>query len=216
MTQALQYTFRLFGPNKGKTMKINGHQFIDGEAKLIGAPQNMGNVLKVLGYYGAFAMGTSEYEAASKMEQEADGASEVQENPESGPSDQDVSDVQPDGGEPSSEASDVGSGDASNSGGDERVRTEGNGHKDTRVPDFSEAHNLKEPEEPKGSVDITLAAAVSKLDPEADSHWTAAGLPKLSAVEESLGRAGVTRKDVEAAMPGWNRDVAMERAVANL
>lgn len=220
MTQALQYTFRLFGPNKGKTMEVSGHQFVNGEARLVGAPQNMGHVLRVLGYYGAFAMGTAEYDAAvareKEQEAEADGADEVHEDAESGASEAPVGDVQPEGGEPSEEGTEDGAGDASDSEGEAGVRPEGDGHEDAGVPDFSEAASLKEPEEPKGDANTALAAAVSKLDPENDAHWTKAGLPALSAVEEAYGRAGVTRKDVEAAMPGWNRDAALEKAVADL
>lgn len=62
-------------------------------------------------------------------------------------------------------------------------------------------------------VDLKLAAAVRSLDCENDDLWTVAGLPKLSAVEEAYGSAGVTREDVEAVLPEWDRDAALTAAL---
>lgn len=53
-----------------------------------------------------------------------------------------------------------------------------------------------------------LAAALRQLDPENDDHWTKLGKPTMSAVEKLFGSAAVTRDEVEAAIPGFNRDVA--------
>jgi hypothetical protein len=50
------------------------------------------------------------------------------------------------------------------------------------------------------------------LDPTNDSHWVMTGAqvgkPKLAVVEEAYGRAGLTRSDLEDALPGYNREVA--------
>ena len=71
--------------------------------------------------------------------------------------------------------------------------------------------------EPLSEGNGEIAAALKKLDPENDDHWvmtgTHKGLPKLFAVEEAYGRAGLTRQDLEAALPGWNRDKALEAAL---
>lgn len=53
-----------------------------------------------------------------------------------------------------------------------------------------------------------LREAVSRLDSKNDTHWTSEGLPAVSAVEEKLGAGNVTRKDINAAAPGWNRERA--------
>ena len=53
-----------------------------------------------------------------------------------------------------------------------------------------------------------LAAALRQLDPENDDHWTKLGKPTMSAVEQFYGSAAVTRDEVEAAIPGFNRDAA--------
>ncbi len=53
-----------------------------------------------------------------------------------------------------------------------------------------------------------VAAALRQLDPANDEHWTADGKPKMAAVEAVLGRSDVTRADVDAALPGFNREKA--------
>lgn len=57
-----------------------------------------------------------------------------------------------------------------------------------------------------------LIAAVLAVDPEVDDFWLADGTVKMEPVEDKYGSAGITRKDVEAAMPGFNREIARERA----
>ncbi len=59
-----------------------------------------------------------------------------------------------------------------------------------------------------------IAAAVRGLDPENDEHWTDAGLPAMAAVESLVGSKDIKRADVNAAVPDWNRDKALEVAVA--
>lgn len=53
-----------------------------------------------------------------------------------------------------------------------------------------------------------LAAALRQLDPENDEHWTKIGKPAMSALEQFYGSSDITRADVEAAIPDFNRDVA--------
>lgn len=62
------------------------------------------------------------------------------------------------------------------------------------------------PEEPE--VDEKLIAALKKLDPKNDDHWVKDGRPAMAAVEELYGSAGITREDVETAIPGYDRKVA--------
>lgn len=57
-----------------------------------------------------------------------------------------------------------------------------------------------------------LARAIEALDPENPKHWVQnganAGKPRVDVVAQASGIEGLTRADVEAARPGWNRDVA--------
>ncbi|QIQ65283.1 hypothetical protein 19_00013 [Pseudomonas phage Epa19] len=57
-----------------------------------------------------------------------------------------------------------------------------------------------------------LAEALMKLDPEKDDHWTKLDKPAMSAVEQIFGSADVTRADVEAAIAGFDRNVARKMA----
>lgn len=55
-----------------------------------------------------------------------------------------------------------------------------------------------------------LAAALKQLDPKNDDHWTQAGKPAIAAVEKLYGDAGITRADVDAAIPGFDRESAKQ------
>lgn len=218
MSQVMQYTFRIFGPNKGKSIRLGNHQFMDGICRLNGAPEHMGHVQRVLSYYGAFAMGTDEYAAALKAEEgdSADGAGRAEEGTEPGPAAAVSGEVQSEGGEPAPQADEDRGGYADGPEGGSGVRAEGRGREDAGVPQFEDPSSVKAPESPKGEANMALAAAVMKLDPENDEHWTKAGLPALAAVESAFGRAGVTRKDVEAAKPGWSREAALNHLAESL
>lgn len=53
-----------------------------------------------------------------------------------------------------------------------------------------------------------IQAAVRKLDPIEDTHWTEAGLPAVGAVAISMGDQTVTRAQIAASMPEYTRDKA--------
>lgn len=53
-----------------------------------------------------------------------------------------------------------------------------------------------------------ILAALGRLDPANDEHWTAQGLPAIKAVEELAGGSGLTRAAVDEAAPGFTRTVA--------
>ena len=57
----------------------------------------------------------------------------------------------------------------------------------------------------------TVKEAIGSLNHEDDSHWTGAGLPDVSAVGDLAGEK-VTRGQIEAAAPGYNRAAAKAAA----
>lgn len=57
----------------------------------------------------------------------------------------------------------------------------------------------------------TLRQALKLLDPQNDDHWTAAGLPKMEAVEAMTGQAH-TREEVEQVAPDLRRSNAEPKA----
>lgn len=55
--------------------------------------------------------------------------------------------------------------------------------------------------------ELTLAEVIQSLNPDTDDHWTKLNIPSMEAVEKAFGK-NVTRAEVEAAAPGFNRDAA--------
>lgn len=50
-----------------------------------------------------------------------------------------------------------------------------------------------------------LTAALHRLDPMEDEHWTQDGRPRIDAVEAISGMTGVSRAEVDAAKPNFTR-----------
>ncbi len=218
MSTTMQYQFRLFGPRKGTTVTINGHPFVNGYATLVLSSVAMGSCMRVLQAYGAYARGTQEYDAAVAEEEAENGASEADPQALEGADTPVRSGVRPDGERPAEEVSAVSPGDDNAEGADgSSGDSSGDGHEHAGVPKFPEDKDYRSIE-PPSEVNESVAAAVRKLDPEVDSHWVMTGAmkgkPKLQAVEEAYGKAGLTRQDLEAALPGWDRDTAIKAALA--
>lgn len=105
-------------------------------------------------------------------------------------------DVQPNGGgTEAGDAAPVSSGGVEAEAGQAGVVPDGDGQPDV----------LKEP---SAIVNTRLQRAVMSLDAGDDTHWTRDGKPAMTAVEKLYGSAGITRADVEAAVPGWTREKA--------
>jgi hypothetical protein len=218
MSEIMQFEFRLFGARKGQTVVLNNHQFVNGVCTLVQNSTNMGTAARVFSFYNAFARGTPEYDAAMAAEEAENGAGEVPEASLEGIDPAVEAGVQSDGGGPAEAAADggAGSGDSEGASGSSEG-SPGDGHEHAGIPKFPEDADYRA-EEPASSVNTDVAAAVRKLDPDVDGHWVMTGAhkgkPKLQAVEDAYGKAGLTRQDIEAAMPGYSRDAASEAALA--
>lgn len=219
MSGIMQFEFRLFGPRKGQTVVLNKHLFMNGICTLVQSSENMGTAARVFSFYMAYARGTPEYDAALAAEEaEANGTDEIPEASLEGIDSTAPAGVQPDGGGPSEGSADVSGVDAETRGADPSIAgPTGDGHEHAGVPKFPEDKDYRA-EEPPSSVNTSVANAIRKLDPDVDSHWVMTGAhkgkPKLQAVEDAYGKAGLTRQDIEAAMPGYNRRAASEAALA--
>lgn len=67
---------------------------------------------------------------------------------------------------------------------------------------------------PEESVDpavVNLRKAIFALDPAVKDDWTTAGKPALAAIERRMGYGGVTRAQVDAVAPGYNRVAAQQK-----
>ncbi len=65
---------------------------------------------------------------------------------------------------------------------------------------------------PPAEINAKLQRAVMGLDPADDAAWTKDGKPAINAVTAVYGATDVTRADVEAVAPGFNRDKAKAAA----
>lgn len=218
MSQVMRYEVRLFGPLKGATRSINGHKFVGGVCYLIGKPEAVSFALKYLESYQAFARGTPQFDRAIEREarEEKHGVSHNEtgaRDRKAGEADDEIQPVRP--GAAERESGHGGESGEASTGSTGSV-PDGDGHEDAGIPKFEESKNRVEPSEPAGDVNNDVRAAVMKLDPDTADHWTRDGKPKLSAVEGALGRAGVTRRDVDAAAPDWTRDRAVERVLKDM
>lgn len=217
MSTTMQYEFRLFGPRKDTTVTINGHLFVNGRATLVLSSVAMGSCMKVLQAYGAYARGTQEYDAAVTKEEADNGAGEADTQTLEGEDPPIRSRVRPDGERSAKEVPAVSPGDDNTNGADGSSSSpSGDGHEHAGIPKFPEDKDYR-PIEPPSEVNESVAAAIRKLDPKVDGHWVMtgamAGKPKLQAVEEAYGRAGLTRQDIDAALSGWNRETAIKAAL---
>jgi hypothetical protein len=206
MAQAIQQEVVLFGHYADKTMVINGHLFHNGACAMLVQPENLGFLINYFQKYNGHFKGTPGYDEAVKAKERADGIRAATQPPAEPGIAEAVHSETGQAGSGTAEAEDVRSvGDAHAPGGEASVRSEGDGREDTGVPVAPEATDSREPAVP---VNLLLRKAVMALDSAVGTHWTAAGLPAMAAVEEALGDTGFTRADVSAAAPEWDREKA--------
>lgn len=176
----------LHGHYAKKTVKLRDIQFVRGEAVLPGNyAQNEGIIIYMGRCYQAYPEGMSPQEGeehASKVPATALGH-KTKEIPGAGEST---------GTKLSPQGPEDGEGDGGAEGGGTGSIPEGNGHEDPRIY-------------------TRLQEALNGLDPKNDLHWTQKGLPSLQVLETILGGGGVTRKEIEAAIPGFSREIALGR-----
>lgn len=180
----MPYRLTMVGHYAGKTIKINGNMFVNGVLDLPGQAKDYEFLARYYETFGAYPDGHEKLKGVSN----GSGSVQVQ----AGPNDGGVS-----ADKPSTTESPAGSGDASASTAGTGGVSEGNGAASGSVEQVK-------PSDTK----IKLAKIIHGLSPENNDHWTDAGKPRLSVIEEALGAAGVSRADVEAAAPGWTREKA--------
>lgn len=178
----------------GKTVKINGYQFVNGELTLKGDMKAMDGVINYFRTYNAYLAGSDELAAAQARDKgETYGAGEVLDGQGS-----DTSGVSANGSDPGTGSGPGATGASTDGSGS---NPEGDG-----VPAGREAGAPAETSDPQV---LKIIDALKALDPTADEHWTDAGLPRVDAVATASGIPAVTRKDIENAVPGWNRESAL-------
>lgn len=196
MSTSKTQKFVLVGPHAGKTIAINGHQFVDGEYVYAGSEQQVATLGRVLGFYGAVpaeAAELAELKAAAAKTAGADAPTRAQ-------LDEAIAGLPGDQTDPDHV---VGAlrrhfGDLFTAGDELMVR-------EAVVAKPADADDTAKP---------TLAEAIGMLDPEVDSHWTSNNLPGLDDLERLTGKK-VTRQEVEAIAAGYTRAKARQAKAGN-
>lgn len=85
---------------------------------------------------------------------------------------------------------------------EETTECDGYGHGETRQSERLANGDRLERTVP---VNSKLKNVILSLDHSNDDHWTPTGKPALAAIEQALGASGITRKQIEHAVPGFKR-----------
>ncbi len=204
----IERTFVLVGPYAGRTITLGkGLDFVLGKMRFTGPEVDADNIGRYLERcYNAHPEGPALDAARAAYDEAHPSKIAGQQEPPKEQSDE--GEGGKDNGEP--QEAPVGGGDAQvapGAAGDGPSGGDGQEGADNGAPAGGPAEAVK----PSG-VEGDLATAVKSLNPEKDENWTGAGLPRMDAVEAVYGSAGITRADVEAAAPGWNREAARKAA----
>ncbi len=195
--------FVLVGPHAGRTLSVNGHEFVDGELTFAGSAEQIATLARVFEYYGAVTAESAELQelrAANGITRQAldialSGLPGDQVDPEyvvasmsahfgdlfTAEDEAQVRRlvvVQAD-----SDASDTGP--------------------DSLGSDSSTSGNNADQNSPTAGPG-SIAEAIGVLDPENELHWTSNNLPSLDYLENLLGKK-VARGEVDAVAAGYTR-----------
>jgi hypothetical protein len=209
-TTSTRVEFELFGDYAGKTKTIGGIDFRNGLGSAVLSAENVTHLKRYMTYYNGFMRGTPEHAEAAKARDEADGiSSESPTNPPTGKI-EGLSGVHGAGVKgPADKRSAARSG--SNGAKDApQLVPNGDGHEHSGVV----SGQTPEPSFQDKMKNDKIVRICAELDPENDDHWTEEGQPALEVVEQAFGRAGLTRRDIEQAMPDFTREVAFEAKLA--
>lgn len=192
MSNVIRTTFVLIGPHAGKTItlgKLTPFPFVDGKLTITATVEEMGL------YANFLASNWQAYpEGHEAVEEFFNGKREVHPDPESDGQPPLPGEVQPNG-----EASAAGGGEAEPGAG----AAEG---------EAGPAGSVSAGDGHPPELNTRLLRAIESLDPGNDNHWTQDGKPAMAMVERLYGAADITRADVSAAAPGYNREVAQAKA----
>lgn len=228
MVATLDIELVLVGPNAGKNIKLNSLEFVNGSCVVSGSPDNVAHAINYYRMYWAFVKGSAEYDAAqvryeNSLKETANGVSNTTSTTQSGTPESLSGPVRSAGTESTDLSSLRSSDDASGSRGNQGSDSAGSGRTDTGLPNEQTILNENKVDAPLTinakqllNSNQPLIAAILALDPENDLHWNPEGQPMISVVGLAYGSEALTRREVEEAIPGWNRDAAKEEQLKAL
>lgn len=189
----------LTGHYAGATKDINGYKFVKGELLLKGDITKMDGLIAYMRTYNAFLAGSEELAEAQARDAATKGGSDGTDAILDGQGGASEGGAQANESSPGTGSGDGATGtstDGSGSG------AEGDGVQAGREAD-AKAQAASDPNV------LKIIDALKSLDPTNDDHWTDAGLPLVGIIATASGIVNVTRKDISAALPGWNREMAL-------
>ena len=200
-------TFVAVGHYAGKNFLLNSiHNFQNGEYEYTGSAESLSSLKRYFASFNIHMAGSKELAAAQEyingVRDNTDSSEgSRQESGVSGTDKQTSDGAGQEASTPVNESSETGSseeegGDSDSDGGGQEVS--------------GSVHEVSQ------ELNVVLVKAIMSLDPTNDDHWTAAGKPAMSAVEEAYGNAGVTREDVDNNAPDWDRDSAHDALLNSL
>ncbi len=199
MAKTVELKLILTGRYAGKTGKLNGYTFTEGLLDVVTTEKDAAGIANYFGKsYQAFREGSEQLQAAQDRDRERNGEPKISESAGDGENDNlPTSEVQSEGSTPSTSSTEYGPGATDSTPRDARLLPNGDGHPDPGLPPGTEQGRA-----------VKIVAAFEKLDPSDNEHWTALGLPLLSAVERFYGGSDITRQMVRGAAPKFTRAVA--------
>lgn len=199
--------FVLTGPNAGRTLTVNGHEFVDGQLTFHGSAAQIATLGRVFSFYGVLPADQAELAELRAAKKSAGpdrkALDEAMAGLPGGNTDAGyvVSAMAAHFGELFTEA------DAARV--HELVKPEQG--KPTDPPaktqaerDADEAARVQAELDAQASSTPTLAEAIGMLDPAVDGHWTSNNLPALDVLEELTGKKPA-RSEVDAVAEGYTR-----------
>jgi len=209
MSNSMTITLVLAGHYAGETMKIKRHQFVNGEMTFTGTGEQIFGVALYLKRYNAHMQGSPELADAQRVYAEEmekkHGKRDTAGSDKSG--EQPVeSNVQSSGSGPTEVQASARDGAVDPEAGSEGVLPNGSGLQDSGDDDGSNQERL--------SNNLRLEKIIHSLNPDNDDHWTQAGKPRLTVIEDALdGDTGITRADIDNAAPGFDREAAIVKTL---
>lgn len=220
MASVVEMRMVLTGPREGNTENINGHSFVDGVHTIIGRDEQLEPFIRVMSSYGAYPEGSKAHNDAIAAYEElvvkSNGNSHVDKKKKQGERTKVPSNLQPDGEKTTKKKEFESTIHTEPESGTEEKPSDGIGHENAgdvqdQTPEYSTNTAV---------VNNKLLKAIYSLDPENDDHWVKAGKhvgkPKVSAIEEAYGDAGITRSDVEEVAPQFDREVSLDKLISDL
>lgn len=200
--------FVLIGPHAGRSMAVNGHEFVDGEFTFAGSDGQVATLARVFEFYGAVTAEKAELEQLRGEQRPPMARKALDEALAQLPGSNTDADyvVQAMGthfgdlftSDDEAKVRELVKPQANTGASDDGAGTQGNAAGTSTTDTAQDSPNGAPGSKP------SIAEAIGQLDPENDAHWTSNNLPSLDHLGELVGKK-VARGEVDAVAEGYTR-----------